>query len=62
MSKEWTPCAESQHCYYQEYRAEKRYCRILNPKKNGEPPFEDGKCKFYKSKESDFSGGRKDGR
>ena len=55
--KPLTPCAESRHCYYQDYKGDGKYCRVLNPEKDGGAPFEDGKCAFYKKCESDFSGG-----
>ena len=57
----WTPCAESRHCYYNEFRGNNKqtFCRILNDK-NGGPPYEDGKCPFYKKDEKSFSGRRND--
>lgn len=54
---QWTPCEESKHCYYEEFHRDRKYCRILNDK-DGNPPYPDGKCMFFKSKESDFSGGQ----
>ena len=54
----WTPCDESQHCYYQIYHGKRKCCNILNDKDGG-APFKDGECPFYKSKASDFSGGRR---
>lgn len=44
----WTPCDEMRPCHYNEYISGKKGCNILNSDKDGNAPFPDGKCPFWK--------------
>jgi hypothetical protein len=48
-------CAETEHCFFQEYRSKGKYCRILNTP-DGSAPYKPGKCAFFKHTEHGKSG------
>ena len=58
----WTKCAETEHCFFQEYKGRNnltRYCMALTTK-DDRPPYRDGHCPFYKKNATDIGHKRKE--